>query len=125
MKKKLIAVLIVLATVVGIAFAQNNACVEYKNGYGLSVFVDSKKDTNDTDYTIIDYINKITVTSNGNKMRITSVKIKKGNGKMETIKNCPILGKIIEPYGEIQFTYKTHGKELKAEDVEIKAEGCN
>lgn len=44
---------------------------------------------------------------------------------METIKNCPILGKIIKPYGEIQFTYKTHGRKLKAEDVEIKAEGCN
>lgn len=125
MKKNLIAVLIVLMTMVGIAFAQNNACVEYKNGYGLSVFVDSKEDTDDTDYTIIDYINTITVTSNGNKMRVNSVKIKKGNEKMETIKNCPILGKIIEPYGGIQFTYKTHGRELKAEDVEIKAEGCN
>lgn len=125
MKKNLIAVLIVLMAMVGIAFAQNNACVEYKNGYGLSVFVDSKEDPDDTDYTIMDYINTITVTSNGNKMRVNSVKIKKGNGKMETIKNCPILGKIIEPYGEIQFTYKTHGRELKAEDVEIKAEGCN
>ena len=82
MKKKLIVVLIVLTVVVGIAFVQNNACVDYKNGYVLFVFIDSKKYPNDTDYTIIDYINKIIVTSNGNKMRITSVKIKKSNGKI-------------------------------------------
>lgn len=67
MKKNLIAVLIVLTIVVGIAFAQNKACVTYKNGYGLSVFVASKQDPNDTDSTIIDYINEITVTSNGIK----------------------------------------------------------
>ena len=124
MKKNLIAVLIVLMAMVGIAFAQNNACVKYKNGSGLSVFVHSVRNPNEADDTI-SYINEITVTSNGNKMRVNSVKIKKGNGKMETIKNCPILGKIIEPYGEIQFTYKMHGRKLKAEDVEIKAEGCN
>ena len=120
MKTKLIAVLIVLATVVGIAFAQNNACVKYKNGYGLSVFVHSVRDPNAADDTI-SYINEIIVTSNGNKMRVNSVKIKNSNGKI----CAPILGKIIESYGLIQFTYKTQYRRLDANDVEVEAEGCN
>lgn len=123
MKTKLIAVLIVLATVVGIAFAQNNACVKYKNGYGLSVFVHSVRDPNAADDTI-SYINEIIVTSNGNKMRVNSVKIKNSNGKICAI-SCPILGKIIESYGLIQFTYKTQYRRLDANDVEVEAEGCN
>ena len=123
MKTKVIAVLIVLATVVGIAFAQNNACVKYKNGYGFSVFVHSVRDPNAADDTI-SYINEITVTSNGNKMRVNSVKIKNSNGKIRAI-SCPILGKIIESYGSIQFTYKTQYRRLDANDVEVEAEGCN
>jgi len=109
------------------SFAQNKACVDYDNNYGISVFVRSWEDPNDTDITIQDYINEITVSSNGNKMRIKSVGIMGSNGRIQYLNSssCHILGKIIESYGSLKFTYKTYNRGLKANSVIVKAEGCN
>jgi len=124
MRKKLLLVAIVLFAFCFATFARNRACVDYDNNYGVSVFVESWKDPNDTDITIQDYINKITVISNGNKMVIRSVKIKNGRGQFENVK-CPILGEILEPYGAVTFTYKTHDRTLSSADIEVKTQGCN
>lgn len=125
MKKKLLLVAIVLFAFCFASFAQNKACVDYENGRGLAVFISSMQDPSDTDPTVVDYINTITVSSNGNKMRIISVGIKDSKGRIQYLYSCPILGKIIEPYGSVQFTYKTHNGGLKANSVIVKAEGCN
>ena len=122
MKKKLF-VLLLLSTIIGIAFAENNMCETFTNNKGLSVFIeDAYKDPNDTDKTIQDYVNVIVIASNGNKMRIIDCKIKSGTKWNVAAKP---LRQILEPYGEYRFEYITHGKKLTRDDVQVTAEGCN
>lgn len=124
MRKKLLLVAIVLFAFCFASFARNRACVDYDNNYGVSVFVRSWEDPNDKDITIQDYINEITVVSNGNKMVIRSVKIKNGYGKFEDVE-CAILGTILKPYEAVKFTYKTYNRTLSSADIEVKTQGCN
>lgn len=123
MKKKIIMGLFVLATVIGIAIAENKICKIFDNrsNGGITVVVNSKEDPNDKNITIQDYINTIKIMSNGNKMRITDCRITRGKGS----KIYDAIGKIIEGYGEVTVEYKSYKKGLSSDEIIVTAEGCN
>ena len=121
MKKNVLIVLMLLSLSISVVFAANNVCTIFSKGNGLSVFVTSKEDPNDKDLSVQDYINTITITSNGNKMRIIDCQIRHGK-KWESVTQP--LGEIIEPYGKYTFPYKTSFRGLKRDDIEVTAEGC-
>ena len=122
--RKLFLFLSVLLTVVSICFANNKKCETFDNGLkgGLAVFVSSEKDPNDRDVSVQDYINTITIASNGNKMRIITCQIKIG-GKWTSAYDP--LGIVIEPYDKYSFEFKTSAKKLSSDDIKVTAEGCN
>ena len=126
MKKKIIMALLVMATVVGMGFADAKPCIVYDNYSlgGISVSVSSKKDPNDKDITIQDYINIIKIMSNGNKMRIQDCEIKlPRQTKGEIV--YKVIGVKIEEYGDFTFEWKSHGAALSREDIKVTAQGCN
>ena len=122
MKKSLLFISLLFVTVVGVVFAENNICKVYTNNNGLSVFVESKKDPKDKDLSVQDYLNVITIASNGNKMRIIDCQIRSGN-KWKSVSKP--LGKILEPYGDYKFEWKSSFNGLKRDDIKVTAEGCN
>lgn len=121
MKKRLIVVLAVLATVVGIAFAQNDAqCTKYGLGNGLYGNVVSSTKTPKKDPTVAEYENKVEIySSSASKIFVTKVTIKNSRGGKKTVNPYVTL----EPYGSIVLD--VHSVEYSLKEVtEIIGQKC-
>ena len=121
--KKIMLMLAMLATIVGLAFADNKICELFDNGSkgGIYVTVTSQK-IEKKDPTLTEYDNTITVMSNGNKMRVIECKIDKGYGRRVSYGET---GYILTEYGSHQEVFRTAERPLTTNQIHVKAEGCN
>lgn len=120
MKKRLVVVLALLATVVGLVFAEVGVCKIYTNDNGLVVTVDSSEFDRDRGR-FGTYVTKITIRSAVSETIVIS-SITPIKGVKEDGHTC--VGKLLSPFDSTSVTL-TGNKVHNGKDIAIVAQTCD